>query len=208
VALTDPGGTGHAPDMALSTVLDGPPGPAAAAPPAPPSLVGKESSFDEVYEECVDFVWRSLRSLGVRDHRLEDAVQDVFVVVHRKLGEFEGRSTLRSWVYGIALRVARDVRRRDQRKGGLTPLDVEMADDRPDPEALVEHSRAVDELAEILDSLDADKREIFVLSEFEELTAPEIAAALGVNINTVYSRIRAARKEFERAFAEHKERRR
>lgn len=164
--------------------------------------------FDDVYEECVAFVWRSLKSLGVRDHRLDDAVQEVFLVVHRRLGEFESRSSVRTWVYGIAVRIARDCRRREHRKGGLSPLDVETADPRPGPDEQVELSRAMDELAAILDTLDPDKRDIFVLSEVEQLSAPEIAQAIGVNVNTVYSRIRAARKEFEIAFSQHEERRR
>lgn len=165
-------------------------------------------TFDDVYEECVAFVWRSLKSLGVRDHRLDDAVQEVFLVVHRRLAEFESRSSVRTWVYGIAVRVAHDCRRREQRKGGLAPLDTETVDPRPGPEEQVELSRAVDELAAILDSLEPAKRDIFVLSEVEQLSAPEIAQVLGVNVNTVYSRIRAARKEFEIAFSQHEERRR
>jgi RNA polymerase sigma-70 factor (ECF subfamily) len=164
-------------------------------------------SFDEVYEECVDFVWRGLRSLGVREHALDDAVQDVFVVVHRRLAEFEHRSSIRSWVFGIAMRVARDHRRRERRKGGLEPLDVDLVDAGPGPMEEAAKAEALREVARVLEALDPDKRAVFVLAELEQWTAPEIAEALGVNVNTVYSRIRTARREFEAAFQRLKEER-
>src|SRR5262245_39607962 len=71
--------------------------------------------FEEVYDEHIDFVWRSLRLLGVADAQLDDAIQDVFVVVHRKLDTFEGRASIRTWIFGIALRVARMHRVRQRR---------------------------------------------------------------------------------------------
>lgn len=160
-------------------------------------------SFDAVYDECVDFVWRSLKSLGIHESAVDDAVQDVFLVVHRRLSEFEGRSTLRTWVFGIAIRVARDYRRREHRKGGLEVLDVEMADAAPGPLEHAETTEALRTLARVLEELDEPKREVFVLSELEQLAAPEIAEALGVNLNTIYSRIRAARQEFKAALEKH-----
>src|SRR5262245_19722044 len=68
-------------------------------------------SFKEVYDEHFRFVWRSLRRLGVPESDVADAVQDVFIVVHRRLGEFEGRSKVTTWLYGICYRVAHDRRR-------------------------------------------------------------------------------------------------
>jgi RNA polymerase sigma-70 factor (ECF subfamily) len=165
-----------------------------------PAQLREVLSFDAVYEECFDFVWRSLRSLGVHDASLDDAVQDVFVVVHRRLGDFEARSTIRTWVFGIAVRVSRDYRRRERRKGGLEPLDFETAAGLPGPDEEAATAEALRQVALILDALDDVKREVFVLAEIEELTAPEIAEALGVNVNTVYARIRAARSEFKAAY--------
>src|SRR6186713_2887600 len=69
-------------------------------------------AFAEVYESCAKLVWRNLRRLGVPEAALEDAAQDVFLVVHRRLSEFEGRSTLRTWIFGIVLRVAARHRRK------------------------------------------------------------------------------------------------
>ncbi|MFO0615691.1 MAG: sigma-70 family RNA polymerase sigma factor [Polyangiaceae bacterium] len=186
-------------------VAPGRAGSSPAIPPAGPSILStlpaERPSFDEVYEQCLDYVWRSVRTLGVRDPQLDDAVQDVFVVVHRRLGEFEARSSIKTWVFGIAVRVARDYRRREQRKGGLGVLDFDVLDQRPGPDAQVETSQALGRLAKVLDALDEDKREVFVLAEVEQLTSPEIAELLGIKLNTVYSRLRAARREFEIALA-------
>src|SRR6185437_8084289 len=156
-------------------------------------------TFEEVYDEIFGFVWRSLRRLGVPEASIDDAVQDVFVVVHRRLADFEGRSSLKTWVFGIALRVARDHARTARRKGGLLPLDERIPDAAPDPAESLVRSEAVRELDRILGTLDEDKRAVFVLAEIEQMSAPEIAEALGVNVNTVYSRLRAARREVEAA---------
>lgn len=159
--------------------------------------------FEAVYEEHFEFVWRSLRRLGVPEASADDAAQDVFLVVHRRLDEFEGRSALRTWLFGIALRVARSHRRRFARKGRHEPLPAEVAGDTEMPEETLERRRAADFLDQFLDSLDEDKRAVFVLAELEQMTAPEIETALGVKLNTVYSRLRAARKAFEAAVGRH-----
>lgn len=207
--MTDPARAGHLPLVSASPGIQG--GASARAgsspaihhpgPPALPTYPAERISFDDVYEQCLDFVWRSVRSLGVREPQLDDAVQDVFVVVHRRLAEFEARSTIKTWVFGIAVRVARDYRRREQRKGGLGVLDFDVLDDRPGPEEQVETADALRRLAKLLDVLDEDKREVFVLAELEQLSSPEIAELLGIKLNTVYSRLRAARREFEVALA-------
>jgi RNA polymerase sigma-70 factor (ECF subfamily) len=159
--------------------------------------------FAAVYAEHVDRVWRSLRSLGVPEASVEDAVQDVFLVVHRRLGEFAGRSSLRTWLFGIVLHVARNARRRERRKGGTTPLDVEPASPLPGPHDEAETAEALSLVARVLEDLDEPKREVFVLGELEEMTAPEIAEALGIPLNTAYSRLRAARLAFAAALARH-----
>src|SRR5262249_3744841 len=129
---------------------------------------------------------------------LDDAAQDVFVVVHRRLPEFDGKS-LRGWLYAIAVRVASDYRRSAAQRGTL-PLDEALVDPAPDPARQSELSESVRLLHALLAELDEAKRAVFVLGELEELSAPEIAEALGVNLNTVYSRLRAARAEFDAAF--------
>src|SRR6185369_5736122 len=124
---------------------------------------GAPPVFEEVYEQLFDFVWRSLRRLGVTEAGIDDAVQDVFVVVHRRLGAFEGRTSLKTWVFGIALRVARDHRRSRRRKGDHAPLDARIPDGAPDPVETLARAEALRELDRILSTLDEDKRTVFVL---------------------------------------------
>ena len=149
-----------------------------------------------------------LRRMGGVDSSLDDAVQDVFLVVHRRFSEFERRSATKTWVAGICVRVAADYRRRLRRKGGLEPLALGVADARPDPHRAAVQLEAVHTLYQLLQELDDDRREVFVLSELEQMTAPEISAALGVNVNTVYSRMRAARMAFDEALARQRSRER
>ncbi len=168
-----------------------------------------EYDFSQIYEEYFDFVWRSVRRLGVAERALDDAVQDVFIVVHRRLGDFEGRSTLKSWIFGIARRVAKDHRRRARRKERGESLPDGLADSRtPSPLDSAAKAQAVALLHQLLDTLDDDKREVFVLAELEQMTVPEIAAAISINVNTVYSRLRAARRAFDQAVRRHQARER
>ncbi len=172
------------------------------APPAPaiPAATTSALELTRVYDEHFAFVWRSLRRLGVPDRALDDAAQDVFIVVHRRLAEFEGRSSLRSWLFGIARRVAHDHRRRIARKENTEELSEILADPHAGtPAAAAERAQAVRMLHAILATLDDDKREVFILAELEQMTVPEIADAIGANVNTVYSRLRAARAAFEAA---------
>lgn len=175
-----------------------------APPAAEPSVVTAVLDLPAIYDQHADFVWRSLRRLGVPERSVDDAVQDVFIVVHRRLGEFEGRSTLKSWLFGIARRVAHDHRRRIGRKERDEELPEVVADPSGStPAQEAERAEAVRALHAILAGLDDDKREVFILAELEQMTAPEIASALGVNLNTIYSRLRAARAAFEQAVARH-----
>ena len=160
--------------------------------------------FEAIYGEHFRGVWRTLRRLGVADAQLDDAAQDVFVVVHRRLGDFDGRS-LRGWLYAIAVRVASDYRREAERRQ-VVPLAESIADASPGPGRASELNEAVRLLHALLAQLDIDKRTVFVLAELEQLTVPEIAEALGANLNTIYSRQRAARAQFDTALRRHRER--
>lgn len=176
----------------------------------PPSAAGAVSSapsarpeFAAIYEQHFDFTWRNLRRLGVREAQLSDATQDVFLVVHRRLPDFtppersaEPHAALRSWLYSIVVRVARQYRRGLRRKPTEGMEDVaELADaSGTEPERAAQQSEALRQLLGLLAQLDDDKREAFVLAELEGLSAPEISEILGVNVNTIYARIRAARR--------------
>jgi RNA polymerase sigma-70 factor (ECF subfamily) len=164
--------------------------------PAPNDDDESQLDFEQIYDKYFGFAWSNLRRFGVRDRHLEDAVQDLFLVVHRRLGEFEGRSSLRTWLAGIAWRVASDYRRHESRKGGVEALTDTFAAKTHDPHGMAVHAEAMRQLDQILRQLDDDKRVVFVLTELEEMSVPEIAEAIGVNLNTVYARLRAARKSF------------
>lgn len=174
---------------------------------APDGEAADATSFLALYEAQFAFVWRSVRRLGVDDGALDDVVQEVFVVVHRRLATFERRSSIKTWLFGIVLHVVRDHRRTLRRKRPKTEGDVELVvDDGATPYESLEKAQAVHLLHALLDTLDDDKRAVFVLAELEQLTAPEIAEATGTNVNTVYARLRAARKSFDAAVARHRAR--
>jgi RNA polymerase sigma-70 factor (ECF subfamily) len=157
--------------------------------------------FAAIYREHFAFVWRTAVHLGVAPDGLDDAVQEVFVVVHRRLRGFAGRSSLRTWIYGIVRRVAADHRRTLRRKPPGKGGAIALAAVGRGPDASAEQAEQVSLLRRLLATLDDDRREVFVLAELEELTLAEIGDALGLNPNTVASRLRAARRDFEAALA-------
>jgi RNA polymerase sigma-70 factor (ECF subfamily) len=172
--------------------------------PAPVPLPAVTTAPDErarlsaIYREHFEFVWRSLRRLGAPEHALEDATQDVFLVAARRLDEFEGRSSIRTWLFGIAMRVVRTQRRtawRHQRKVDALAVAAPPA---PDPIAQRDAQRL---LLALLESLDDDKRAVYVLAELEGMTVVEIAEGLGTNVNTIYTRLRTARQQLRAAAA-------
>lgn len=158
-------------------------------------------TLEALYRAHAAWVWQALRRHGVPADAVDDATQDVFVVVHRRLPEFEARSRVETWIYGIVLRVAKDHRRRRARKGPGEALDDALPDPGPSPFESTASSEAARLFERLLDSLEEDKRDLFVMSELEQMPVPAMAEILGVNLNTLYSRVRAARAAFERALA-------
>jgi len=164
--------------------------PAAAAP-----------DFREVYRANVRAVWRALSALGVRGPDVADAAQEVFLVVHRRLPEFDGRHKISSWIHAICVRVALATRRR---AASRRELPAETADEPVAPGGPAEDldaREAMESLGRLLDALDDDKRAVFVLYEVQELPMREVAEALGCPLQTAYSRYHAARKIIEQQVA-------
>jgi RNA polymerase sigma-70 factor (ECF subfamily) len=161
-----------------------------------------DSIFDSVYEQHFTFVWRCLRSLGVPAAGLDDAAQDVFLVVHRRLATFEGLSSFRTWLFGIVRHVAFNHRRTRERKGGLDAPTRDLPSAEPGPHESAEAAEVTAFVERFLDGLDDKKREVFALAVLEELSIPEVAEALGIPLNTAYTRLRRAREEFRKALAE------
>jgi RNA polymerase sigma-70 factor, ECF subfamily len=163
-------------------------------------VVEPDPEFANLYHRHHGFVWRILRRLGVPPATLDDATQEVFVVVYRRRDALHVDASVRSWLFGIARRVASDVHRghhRRQRKHDALPP---LADSPPLDDALA-RSEAAEFVRAFLERLDEGHRMVFVLADIEGMTAPEISATLELNVNTVYSRLRKARLEFERAVA-------
>jgi RNA polymerase sigma-70 factor (ECF subfamily) len=177
-----------------------------------PAIAPAGASFDVVYDQCFEFVWRSVLRLGVRETSVEDVVQEVFFIVHRKLADFAGRSSLKTWLFSIVLHVVRHHRRSWSRKDSQrAPEMATRLDELPDlgSRGPLEHAETADSvrlLDRLLRELGNDKREVFVLAHLEEMTTSEMAEVLGENVNTVYSRLRAARLEFEQALERHRAR--
>ncbi len=190
--MTDSGRHGHeSSEVALSAALD---------------TLGRGATacdarvvrgFDSLYDDHFAFVWRSLRCLGVAPDSLDDCAQEVFLVVHRRLCEFEGRSSVKTWLFGIVVGIARNHRRGRRRRECLDPVSDDLQHLAPGPDEVLEANRALLFVERCLGRLDDDKREVFVLAEIEGMTAPEIAEVFSMPVNTVYSRLRAARAQFD-----------
>lgn len=161
-------------------------------PPTPPSA----AEFDAFYREHLDFVWRSLRRFGVSDAALDDATQEVFLVVYRRYHDFRPESSPRAWLFAIAHRTASTYRRWVKRKGNLLPLHDDFQATSSSPLEGAMTRQASDLVLAFLAELDEPRRVAFILSDLEQMTAPEIAAAIDVNVNTIYYRIASARKAF------------
>jgi RNA polymerase sigma-70 factor, ECF subfamily len=157
--------------------------------------------FDTVFEEHASFVWRVLRRYGVPERELADACQEVFLVVHRRLEEFEGRASLRTWLYAIAQRTALATRRRarfhrEQLDGELpeTSAEATQLDDAVRKQQLVRVEAALRELP-------SEQREVFALYELEGMTMAEVAATQCVPENTALYRLYAARDAIRQQLA-------
>ncbi len=139
--------------------------------------------------------------MGVAPQAIDDVLQDTFLIVHRKLPEFSGPH-IRAWLSRILHNTIREHRRRYRRKEDKLGEEIDVAHhDTPEHAAI--RSQATQQLLAILSELDDDQRAVFVLTELEEMSAPEISEALEVPLNTVYSRLRLARLKFSKAVSHH-----
>ena len=152
-------------------------------------------NFRSIYDEHAAFVFRVLHRLGVPERLLPDGVQEVFTVAFRSLDRFEGRSSLRTWLFGIARRVASDIRRSAPvRREVLGDEGLEIPSDGIDVAIWAERSEAVAHAQALVQSLPEEQRIVFALFELEGWTGAEIAAAMDVPVATVHSRLRLARE--------------
>lgn len=151
-------------------------------------------SFAEIFRAHAPFAWRCLRRLGVSEADADDVCQEVFLIVHRKLDAYDGRAPIRAWIYGICVKKASDHRRLAHKQRERATDDVPArADERGGPDDALEGRRALARLDRALSELDDDKRAAFVLYEIEGLSLAEMAEALGAPVQTLHSRLAAAR---------------
>jgi RNA polymerase sigma-70 factor, ECF subfamily len=164
------------------------------------ALEPSNSDFEQLYRQHFAFVWRTLRRFGVADAGLEDAAQEVFLVAHRRAGAWASWSSPRSWLFGVARRVAADHRRsRDRHARKLAAL-PEIAAPRAIDERVDDHQR-LRAVASAIAALSPARRAVYTLAELEDMSGPEIAEALGIELNTVYSRLRRARRDVAQTLA-------
>ena len=173
------------------------------AAPRPLALSSAQQvQFHALYRDHFDFVFRNLRRLGVPPGATDDALQEVYLVVLRRLPELREDSSPKAWLFAIAVRVASTFRRTQRRRGDVIPL-LESVIDRaaPSPFELTARAEARRVLHAFLDTLSEGSRAIFIMSELEQMTAPEISHSLGMNVNTIYGRLAVARAELARVVA-------
>jgi RNA polymerase sigma-70 factor, ECF subfamily len=191
--VTDPEAPPQSPDVnAVRFVEEEVP---AATPPSP-----KPPDFRVIFDAECGYVWQTLRRLGVQERDLEDVTHDVFVTVYRRLADYDAARPIRPWLFGIAYRVASDYRRLARhRREVVTAIGgdgIEPADDRPGADDHYEAAQARRVVLEALETMDIDRRAVFVMHELDGHAMPEIARALSVPLNTAYSRLRLAREQF------------
>ena len=178
--------------------------PLALASAAPASSLARvdEARLRRIVSAHFDVLWRFLRRLGIPEGDVDDAVHEVILVLARKLDQVQSQSE-RSFVLSTAFRVASDMRRQIKRRREVPEVALfERESPELDPEALAEQRRLARLLAQVLEQLSLELRDVFVLYELEDFTMAEIAAALEVPPGTVASRLRRGREAFERLAAQ------
>jgi RNA polymerase sigma-70 factor (ECF subfamily) len=166
---------------------------AAIAVPCPPV------EFAAVYGVEFPYVWNTLRRLGVWERDVEDLCHDVFVVVFRILEQYDARRPIRPWLFGIAFRVASDYRRSARFRREVTGAAVEVASLAPAADEIMARREGQQLVVRALEALELERRAVFVMHDIDGHVMPDIAAALGVPLNTAYSRLRLARADFAAA---------
>jgi len=162
-------------------------------------------SFADIFRDHAPYLWRALLGLGVRQADVDDVCQEVWLVVHRRLHEFDGRA-VRSWLYAICLRVASEYRRSARIRRELVLAELPETVASPGQHTSLVARRDWLALLRVLDELDEPKRNAFVLYEIEELSLREVAEIVGCPLQTAYSRVNAARNHVQARFASKEER--
>ena len=168
--------------------------------------VSRTDDWRALYVEHFPGVWRNLRRLGVPRDLVDDAVQDVFLVVHRRAAEFGGRCSLKTWIFGIVVRVANEYRRATRRRAARAERYAEVLSapsEGSSPADEAARREEIELLHRMLAGLSEEERAVFVLVELEQLSVREAAEAASLSLTTCERRLRSARQRFERALERH-----
>ncbi len=159
----------------------------------------RKPDFRDLYRDHCGYVWNSLRRLGVREADVEDVAHEVFLSVYKRFADYDAARPLKPWLFGFAYRTASDYRARPQHRREVAEDAMDHADDKPraDEQIEAEERRAL--VADALLKIELDRRAVFVMHEIDGAKIPEVADALGIPLNTAYSRLRLAREEFAEA---------
>lgn len=189
---------GEVAERAVSSLSEG-----ADADPSKPADLGDAShpTLAEIYRAHSGFVWRLVRRLGVPDLAVEDLMHDVFMVVHRRLPEYDGRAAMTTWLFHITRGVVSNYKRGKHREDRRLELVSPKPCPTPSPESHTERRQAADFVRRFVARLDPPKRRVFELTEIDGLPVPHVAEICNINLNTAYSRLRAARQQFAQAVA-------
>jgi RNA polymerase sigma-70 factor, ECF subfamily len=170
-----------------------------------PNERSSDARFEQIFASEFDYVFHTLRRLGVRSAELPDVTHDVFVAVYRKLGDYDPDRPIRPWLFGFSFRIAKDHRalarhgrevRSDPRHGHGEVEAEELPDSTPDAEVSLDRKRSRDLVLLALDEMELEKRALVVMHDLDGLGVPAIAELLEIPLNTAYSRLRLARDQF------------
>ncbi|MBK7857029.1 MAG: sigma-70 family RNA polymerase sigma factor [Archangiaceae bacterium] len=153
--------------------------------------------FERLYEDHLDYVWSSLRRLGVAPAHLEDTAHDVFITAWRKLADYDPSRPIKPWLFGIAFRVASDFRERASVRREVQGEELDREDERPGADALIHEQQRRALVRRALEAIPIERRAVFIMHELDGCPIPDVATALEVPLNTAYSRLRLARRDFQ-----------
>jgi RNA polymerase sigma-70 factor, ECF subfamily len=168
-------------------------------PPVNAEKVAIAPDFAVVFAEQIRYLWYTLRRLGIRDSDLEDIAHEVMLRVHAQLPHHDPEHPIRPWLFGLALGAAANYRRLARHRVELHAMPPEVRDPGiAIDEGMVEYERRV-LVQQALIQVPLQHRAVLILHDMDETPVPEISAALGIGLNTVYSRLRLGRAAFRRA---------
>lgn len=161
--------------------------------------VERRARFRVIVEGEFDYVWITLRRLGVQPRDLEDVVQDVFVNLYRRLDLYDPSRPIRPWLFAFALRAASDWRKQARHRVEVLGQPVDVAGNTPAPDEAMARNEDRELVLRALEDVEIERRAVFILYEIDGCSMKDIVESLRIPLFTGYSRLRVAREEFTAA---------